>query len=96
MFKLWLSWKHYRDMGPITLHWPWWISGSGCGPRGEYTTICAAIQAESWAAALQIVRLSFDKVPNVLPLRFITEKDAGWSPFNERFPRADWMQWPEA
>jgi len=25
--------------------------------------------------------------------RFVTQKPADWSPFSDRFPRADWMQW---
>jgi len=93
MNNYWLSWWHSNQyMGAFELHWPWWISGQGNGDR---QSICAAIRADSAIDAEMIVHTSYDNEPLVLHVRFCDEQPPSWSPFCERFPRAEWMQWPE-
>lgn len=90
----WISWYHREGYSDYELHWPWWCSGYGDG----YKTICAAVMAEDEGAAIAIVIDSYLDVSTIpIDADFINlnqEKPAGWSPFNERFQRADWMQWP--
>lgn len=99
--KWWVSWFWPPDLGSFTLYWPWWISGSRVTLdkndriKEEEHTICAAIQAESEEAAMGIVIACFDEKPKAMEWRFVEEKPDDWSPFCDRFPRADWMLWPE-
>ena len=88
----WLSWYHKEGYGPFELSFPWWISGYG-GPHGEKPAICAAVRAVSEQAANDGISASYDSVPMNLEFRFCTERPGGWSPFNARFERADWMRW---
>lgn len=95
MKNWWVSW--YGTASPFTLESPWWISGYRCdGIEGmsETPTICAAIQAESEEDAKDIVLASHDTPPADLEWRFVFERPEGWSPYGDRFPRADWMRWP--
>lgn len=90
--KYWMSWISDLDQ-PFELHWPWWQSGSDCNDRW---IICAAIMAESEEAAWQILIDSHDEPDLATPeRRFCNHKPDNWRPFCDRFPRADWMQWPE-
>lgn len=100
MKNFWLSW--YGTAGPFTLEWPWWISGHrivadrlAFDEWCEEPTICAAIQAADETSAKAIVLASHDALPADLEWRFCEEQPEGWEPFNSRFPKADWMQWPE-
>lgn len=91
----WLSWES-RDphgLGTFELSSPWWISGYG----DDSALICAAVMAEDEDSAIDIVIASFDEPrPDGLDIdwRFVNEREPGWSPFSERFPKADWMVWP--
>jgi hypothetical protein len=86
----WLSWEHKGKYGSFTLDWPWWISGSGSG----YQSICAAVRASNEEEAKEIVLKSFDERPKEeITWRFVNDREDGWSPFCERFPKADWMVW---
>lgn len=91
--RWWVSWYSPVElMGKFELHSPWWISGeTGDGAKH---TICAAIAAHSEGDAQQTVKESYDDCPPPIEWRFVEERPADWSPFGERFPRADWMQWP--
>lgn len=89
----------YADNAPLTAfeyHGPWWISGYAAGANHEYDQpiIVAAVAAESEVAAMEVLRLAFDaERPASLTQRFCEPK--GWAePYSERFPKADWMQWP--
>src|SRR5262245_45714271 len=105
MKAYWLSWYGTPDTGPFTLEWPWWISGHRLVGRkrtdGEIDvtqqdpTICAAVRAESEEAAKEIILAAHDRRPGPgdMVWRFCEEQPDGWSPFSERFPRADWMVW---
>lgn len=95
MKKYWVSWYSPADLwGKFELHAPWWVSGERCADGAH--TICAAIQAENETTAMDAALSSYDEPrPAGLDWRFVEERPADWSPFNSRFPRADWMKWPE-
>lgn len=93
LYPFWVSWHH--DIDQITnfeLHYPWWISGS----TDTTYTICAAIMAENEEDAKNIVLSSFDfKNSSLLTTwRFVDKQAPDWSPFCDRFAKADWMSWP--
>lgn len=99
MKNFWLSW--FGNRCGYELHWPWWISGyrmDGDDETGALDTpsICAAVRAPNEAAAKALIIAAYDEPPGELEWRFCNERPDDWSPFNERFPKADWMQWPAA
>ena len=83
----WLSWISLR-LG-FTLHWPWWVTGY----QGERPIFVAAVQAEDEDAAKNLIYAAYDTKVSRLYWRFCNEMPDDWEPFNERFPRADWMHW---
>jgi len=88
----WISWYAHPEDGPFELHTPWWVSGFTMEDPSR-DTIVAAVQAESEEDAWDVVLMSYDEVPTQLEKRFcdpLGDKE----PFSDRFPRADWMQWP--
>lgn len=93
--KFWVSW--YGQYGAYTLHWPWWISGYRIAYRRiddeviHVPTICAAILAPSEEAAKEIIFAAHDVRPQAIEWRFCAEQPDDWTPFNERFPKANWM-----
>jgi hypothetical protein len=90
----WLSWY---SSGNFTLDHPWWVSGYRIVDSGATEdSIVAAVMATSDADAMDQIRAAHDNDPKACePLwRFVIQKPDGWSPFSERFPRADWMVWP--
>lgn len=91
----WVSWWRDLSVG-FELHSPWWVSGYRyVGDDGiEQASICAAIMAEDDVDAQRRVIAAHDREPHYLEFRFANERDADWSPFCDRFERADWMQWP--
>jgi hypothetical protein len=91
--NFWVSW-YDKNYGQWELHWPWWVSG--CRLSDDARTICAAVRAESADHAMIIIENAHDE-PRPLPLewRFVSTRAPDWSPFSDRFPRADWMKWPE-
>jgi hypothetical protein len=90
MKRFWISWYTDNDMGPFELNSPWWISGTD----GICDSVCAAVIAEDEDAARCVVLGAYDICPLAIDWRFCQERDANWAPFCERFPQADWMQWP--
>ena len=91
MKNFWLSWYCPPElMGRFELRWPWWVTGY----RDDAEIICAAVRAESEEEAKRIILEAHDEpLPTDLEWRFVTEAYDDWSPFNDRFPREDWMQW---
>lgn len=88
----WLSWYHHENTGPFELHFPWWISGYS----HDATIVCAAVRAEDEGMAQLRIEEAYDRTPvDPLSFRFCEERSADWSPFCDRFPKADWMQWGE-
>lgn len=91
--RYWLSWWTEPDPGQFELHTPWWISGARAG---NAHSVCAAITATSEDAAREKITDSYDVPPaSGLEWRFVDERPADWSPYCDRFERADWMQWPD-
>lgn len=93
MKNFWLSWYTKEDDGEFELHFPWWCSGRRCSD--DAGTIVAAVQAMTEAEAVDLVYSAYDTRPPRLEFRFCEEKDVGWTPFNDRFKRSDWMNWSE-
>ncbi len=94
MKSFWVSWYEPPDLlEAFELHWPWWISGSRMSD--DAITICAAVKAESEEKAKELILDAHDNPIAALEFRFCEEKPENWEgPFGERFPRADWMDWP--
>lgn len=92
MKNYWLSWYHCETLGEFELHFPWWVSGETLDEPPQFT-ICAAVQAESEAKAVALINECYDKHPGFLKWRFINEREDDWSPFGDRFQKADWMKW---
>lgn len=86
----WVSWWLKEADGAFELHSPWWISGERMDGA---QSVCAAIRAESEAAAQGMVLASYDRRPADLEWRFCEARPVEWSPFSSRFRRADWMKW---
>lgn len=87
----WLSWYNVLPMASFELHRPWWISGYRVSDDAE--TICAALIAPDESAAKQFILNAYDEPPKSVEWRFCEERFGDWSPFSDRFPRADWMKW---
>jgi len=96
----WVSWwEPWELYFAFEWHGPWWVSGE----RDVSTSlnqilpvdlsICAAVMAESEDQARSKITNAHDN-PVELEWRFVTAKPADWSPFNDRFTRRDWMNWP--
>jgi len=90
--KYWVSWYHHKGMGDFELHSPWWISGERMSDDAK--SICAAVEAQHEAGAKCAVFHAYDKEVTEIEWRFCNERADDWSPYCERFPKADWMVWP--
>lgn len=94
--RWWVSW--YADDPSFEYHGPWWVSGSELnGPIDNITSvpiIVAAVLAPSREEAVGVIVEAHDN-QTVDRWRFESERPEDWSPFSDRFRRADWMQWPE-
>lgn len=89
---LWrVSW--YAAHTGFEYHGPWWITGRELS-GGRRHTIVAAVVADSADAARKVITDVHDAPVPELEWRFVDERPAGWDPFTDRFPRADWMRWP--
>lgn len=86
----WVSWY---ARGAWTLYWPWWISGE---TMDDEVILCAAVRAASEDEAWEIVRSSHDEPSMFRRERFLEERPDDWTPYRGRFPKYDWMKWPEA
>lgn len=92
MEAYWISWYHHPDDGSFELHTPWWISGFTM-EEPQRDTIVAAVQAEDVENAWEVIHRSYDTPPTRIETRFC-ERLGDQPVFSDRFPRADWMQWP--
>ena len=99
MKRFWISWEHKDEFGGYTLNAPRWRTGYrlGDGLRAEAETICAAVVADDEESAVGMIYAAYDDEPEEIAIRFVEEKPNDWSPFNDRFPLADWMKpyWPD-
>jgi hypothetical protein len=87
--NFWVSWVALPEQGEFELHSPWWYTG--WSETGK--SICAAVKATDADAARIMVFESYDKPPFKIDWRFVEERPDDWSPFSDRFPRAEWMKW---
>lgn len=77
--------------------WPWWHSGFTGDDRN---VLVAAVrgagveQAKAQIVAAYEPFLEGKSVADVIEWSFVSERPDDWQPFTERFPRADWMEWP--
>lgn len=86
--RWWLSFYVDEDHGWL-IESPWWISG-----YGENTNIVVvAMVATTEDEAKDKVLSGIDEGAK-FEWRFVIEKENDWSPFGDRFQRADWMEWP--
>ena len=95
----WISWVAVMPNGSWELHSPWWISGyrlwsDAAGEAFEDPTVCAAVMALSCQDAKDMICRAHDLIEEPIEWRFCEERPAEWTPFCDRFPRADWMVWP--
>jgi hypothetical protein len=91
MKNYWISWYGPKAYA-FTLYSPWWISGTAWSKDDDEIDIfCAAVKANSEEDAKEVIRKSHDKYEE-LDFRFCSERPDDWSPFCERFERADWMK----
>lgn len=89
----WLSWYcASADYGKFELHWPWWVSGERMSDNA--LTICAAVRAETPDDAMKIIENCYD-APTRLEWRFCEVRAHDWQPYGGRFPKAEWMKWPD-
>ena len=87
--KFWVSWWQDGEVS-FELHSPWWRSGM----RADgVSSICAAVMAADIPSAKAIIEKAHDK-PVSIAWRFVEIMPDDWTPFNDRFRRADWMKWP--
>jgi len=104
MKNYWVGWYcPVSKMGKLELHSPWWISGETMEDNeGNFAyTICSAVKAENEDQARLKIIMSFDAdqmnwASTSIEWRFVTEQPDDWSPYCDRFQKADWMQWPDA
>ena len=96
--RFWLSWEDFH-YGEWELHFPWWVSGDLVNEEYEVTgrNIVAAVRAEHEEAAKRFVLDCYDNPVHASNIRwrFCDQQASDWSPFTGRFPRGDWMQWPD-
>lgn len=92
MRRWWVSW--YGENGVFCLHSPWWIAGFRGSKPDDYIFV-AAVQASTFPKAQSAIRDAHDDPGAVIEWRFIEPRKPTWSPFNQRFPRAEWMKWDD-
>jgi hypothetical protein len=85
----WVSWYHKDEYGPFLLNSPWWITGEDAGS----VSVCAAVRSFDCFTAMSAIRKCYDKEPSGIEFRFCEKREEGWSPFSDRFPKANWMKW---
>lgn len=97
MNRYWVSWW---GAGAFEYDGPWWVSGArewvnATAESDEWQpSICAAVLAEDEDQARSIIAHAHDNEDTPIEWRFTNRREDNWAPFCERFPRADWMQWP--
>lgn len=90
--KFWCSFEVLgSNLTHFEYHGPWWVSWHTELPAGLGLTICAAVIAENEEGAKRILGDAFDPGYSHEGWRFLDEKPSDWSPYSDRFPRAEWM-----
>lgn len=84
----WLSW---HSSSPVfVLSSPWWATGRRL--EDNSTIFCGAVRASSVGEAKELIVSAYG-AENEIEWRFVEQREPDWSPFSDRFPRADWMEW---
>jgi hypothetical protein len=92
-------WVRWEGAGAFTWEGPWWESGwfdreNSEGDEEDVPIFCAAVMARDAAHAESQIRAAHDNGQGPSEFSFVNERVPGWSPFCDRFQRADWMKWP--
>ena len=89
----WVSWYNSGRRDAFELHSPWWVSGTRLDDDAD--TIVAAVRAPTEKDAKAKIITAYDRpAVSSLEWRFCKPQADDWQPFNDRFPRSDWMRWP--
>lgn len=91
MKVFWVRWYGKPEAGFETTT-PWWVSGYA--GDGSYTIFVAAVRAEDVESAKNVIASAYDDAIGIVEWSFVNERADDWTPFCDRFPRADWMVWP--
>ena len=91
MTNYWVSWYATEANGPYEIHTPWWCTGWRLSDDAE--TICAALKAKSEHDAMEQIYRAYDQRPDSIEFRFVEPRPDDWSPFDDRFQRAEWLGW---
>ncbi len=89
MNNFWISWKCGKDVNLFPL--PCWVTGFD---SEDLIVYCAAIQSDSEDWVRGMVEAACDG-DDEFDWRFFNQMEKGWTPFCDRFQRADWMLWHE-
>ena len=94
MNKYWVSWRHYAEMGDFIFkdENPCWETGELYAGRPIITYVVAIKTFDEYLAKKEVFN-AYDQQVEEIDFIFAVKKPAKWSPFCERFPRADWMVW---
>lgn len=85
---------HFRYTGPFKMIWPHWVLNYH--DDGVVTIRCAVV-APDLATARQVVIMAHERRPNERNIDVwgaCQRKAKDWSPFEGRFEREVWMEWP--
>lgn len=89
--RYWVSEEEAFNFGYVG---PWWVTPVEEPVHEEdLAAICFAIRAENHEVVEEWFRNRFDE-GDVRQKVFLHEMDEDWIPFNEDYPRSDWMVWP--
>lgn len=91
--KLKPFWVRWDGGGGFEYRGPWWCSGYAYIGEDASPIFVAAVMAANEEDAMRVINHAHDDKANQ-KWSFVNEREAGWEPFCDRFPRADWMQWP--
>lgn len=88
----WLSWYHPTDLH-FSLSAPHWTTGY---TPDNQATVCSAVQALSPYQAKEIIANAYQPFRSAQAIiwRFCESKPDGWQPFNDRFPKGDFVWEP--
>ena len=89
--NFWVRWYSPKDRQFESI-FPWWISGYFYDDNDNAMVILvAAVKAVDENAAEEIIKSSYDEYYQDLNFSFVNEKSLEWSPFCDRFQKANWM-----
>lgn len=90
----WISW--YGRNGTFEYEGPWWITGQTMDDPPQ-DIFCAAVKGYDEDDAWSTIFNAHDEgavEKHGIQMRFVSRRNKNWSPFQERYPKAEWMKWP--